>query len=169
MTITRSLAGAALAALLLSAVPAAAQAAAGASDAATTAPAASAASTRWGPLTAPGKGARAAGSLTASGEDHADIPAAKAVRISGRLHDLTSASAVCGWAVFRVTYRTADGNLPFKHHSVRNCSYGTPKSFTLTRHGVYQVELKVCSEGRAAKPSLTCLYAGTWKVLYLSR
>ncbi|GHH64986.1 hypothetical protein GCM10017673_08580 [Streptosporangium violaceochromogenes] len=170
MTITRSLAGAALAALLLAAAPAAAQAATGASDAAATAPAAGAAgTTHWGPFTAPGRGARAAGSLTASGEDHADIPAAKTVRISGKLHDRTSAGAVCGWAVFRVTYRTADGNLPFKHHSVRSCSYGTPKSFTFTRHDVYQVELKVCSEGRAAKPSLTCLYAGSWKVLYLSR
>ncbi|MEU0520700.1 hypothetical protein [Streptosporangium sp. NPDC006007] len=166
MTITRPLAGLALAALIALAAPVAAQAATGAPDAATTA---AASATRWGPYDAPGHKARALGSLKVSGEDHRDIPAAATARISGRLHDLTGKGSTCGWAVFRVTYRSPDGNLPFKHHSVRNCSYGTPKPFTFAYHDVYQVELKVCAEGRAAKPSLNCLYAGSWKILYLSR
>ncbi|MFF0310493.1 hypothetical protein ACFYSC_23930 [Streptosporangium sp. NPDC004379] len=169
MTATRLLTGLALAAAaVLSAVslPPAAQAAQ------VTAPAdtgAAAPATVWGPRYSPGRGAKASGSLRATGEDHADIPAAETVRISGRVQDLTRASSTCGLAVFRITYRTPGGDLPFTHRTVRDCSYGTPKSFTFDHHDVYQVELKVCSEARSAQPSINCLYAGTWKVLYLSR
>ncbi len=162
MTITRTLTGLALTAALVSIAPAAAQAATGSPETA-------AAAAQWGPYDSPGHGARALGSLTASGEDHGVIPAAATARISGKLHDLTAKGSTCGWAVFRITYRTKDGNLPFKHHSVRNCTYGTPKPFTFAYHDVYQVEVKVCSEGKAAKPSLNCLYGGAWKVIYLSK
>ncbi|GAA3067392.1 hypothetical protein [Streptosporangium carneum] len=163
MTLTRTLTGLAMTAAVLTAVaPSAAHATTGSQETATTA-------VQWGPYDSPGHGARAAGSLKALGEDHAVIPAAATARISGRLQDLTRKSSTCGWAVFRITYRTKDGNLPFKHHSVRNCSYGTPKPFTFTYRDVYQVELKVCSEGKAAKPSLNCLYAESWKVVYLSK
>lgn len=164
MTLLRSLTGLALVAVLVSAVPATtAQAATGHSD--TTA----AAAAQWGPAYSPGRRAKAVGSLSVSGEDHGDIPAASTARISGNLHDLTRRGPSCGWAVFRITYRTQDGNLPFRHRSISTCSYGAPKSFTFAYHDVYQVELKVCAEPKAARPSLTCLYAGTWKVLYLSR
>ncbi|GAA4219721.1 hypothetical protein FHR32_000459 [Streptosporangium album] len=162
MTPLRTATGLALAAVLVSIAPSAAQAAAGPAD--TTA----AKTTQWGPTYSPGRKAKALGSLTASDEDHEDIPAAGTVRISGRLHDLTRKGTACGWAVFRVTYRTPDGNLPFRHRSVSTCSYGTSKPFAFAYHDVYEVELKVCAEPKAAKPSLTCLYAGTWKVLYVS-
>jgi hypothetical protein len=164
MTITRTLTGLAVAAAFVSLAPVAAQAAAGPSDAVTAATSAS----QWGAYYAPGHRAKAAGSLSATGEDHADIPTADTVKISGKVTDLTRKSSSCGWAVFRITYRDGSGNLPFKHRSVIDCSYGTPKYFSFDSHDVYQVELKVCSEGKATKPSLNCLYAGTWKVIYLS-
>ncbi|NUW32388.1 hypothetical protein HTZ77_13245 [Nonomuraea sp. SMC257] len=129
-----------------------------------------AAATSWGPYYAPGHAAKAAGTLAASGEDHADIPAADVVKIAGTVQDNTRSTATCGWAVFRVTYRDSSNNLPFMHHSFRDCSYGGPKRFSFSHHDVYQVELKVCAQPRSAtKPSDTCLYAGTWKVLYLSK
>lgn len=129
-----------------------------------------AAATPWGPSYAPGHAAKALGTLTASGEDHADIPAADTVTITGKLTDSTRATSTCGWAVFRITYRDSSNNLPFKHHIVRDCSYGTPKRFSFSHHDVYQVELKVCAQpSGATRPSDTCLYAGTWKVLYLSK
>ncbi|MET9066355.1 hypothetical protein [Streptosporangium sandarakinum] len=174
MIATRLLTGLALAAAALSAVslPSAAQAATpAAGGAAVTGGTDSAAAPAviWGPRYSPGRGAKASGSLRATGEDHADIPAAETVRISGHVQDLTRANATCGLAVFRITYRTSGGNLPFTHRTIRDCSYGTPKPFTFDHRNVYQVELKVCSEARAAQPSLNCLYSGTWKVLYLSR
>ncbi|GGP85009.1 hypothetical protein [Streptosporangium pseudovulgare] len=171
MIATRLLTGLALAAAALSAVslPSAAQAAIPTPAVAVAPDSAAAPAVTWGPRYSPGRGAKASGSLRATGEDHADIPAAETVRISGRVQDLTRASATCGLAVFRITYRTSDGNLPFTHRTIRDCSYGTPQPFTFDHRNVYQVELKVCSEARAAQPSLNCLYAGTWKVLYLSR
>ncbi|MEV8636335.1 hypothetical protein AB0395_32245 [Streptosporangium sp. NPDC051023] len=164
MTITRALTGLAMAAALATGAlatvaPAAANAATGSQETA---------ATQWGPYDSPGHGARALGSLAVSGEDHAVIPAAATARISGKLHDLTKNSA-CGWVVFRITYRTSGGNLPFKHHSIRNCSYGTPKPFAFTDRDVYEVEAKVCSEGKAAKPSLNCIYGGAWKIVYVSK
>ncbi|GAA2209648.1 hypothetical protein GCM10009850_051070 [Nonomuraea monospora] len=132
-----------------------------------TAQAANAASDTWGPYHAPGKAAKAAGTLTATGEDHADLPTADVVRVSGKIQDNTRGAA-CGWAVFRITYRSGN-ELPNREHWARDCSYGTPKKFSFKYRDVYQVELKVCAEAKAAKPSLNCLYAGTWKTLYLSK
>ncbi|MER6949440.1 hypothetical protein ABT294_36055 [Nonomuraea sp. NPDC000554] len=163
MTITRTLTGLAITAALVSIAPAAAQAATTNSGAGQTA------AGPWGPYYAPGNKAKAAGTLTATGEDHADIPAADTVKISGKAYDYTRATSTCGWAVFRITYRDSTNNLPFKHHSVRACSYRVAKPFSFTYHDVYQVELKVCAEGKAAKPSVNCLYEGTWKTLYLSK
>ncbi|GGT35014.1 hypothetical protein ACIBIZ_49560 [Nonomuraea spiralis] len=131
-------------------------------------PAQAASAASWGPYYAPGQAAKAVGSLTATGEDHADLPTAGSVRITGKLTDRTRKDSACGWAVFRITYRDGS-NLPFKERSVRNCSFGSTKKFSFESHDVYQVELKVCAEGRGSKPSLNCLYAGTWKVLYLSK
>ncbi|NUR87468.1 MAG: hypothetical protein HOY71_25590 [Nonomuraea sp.] len=122
----------------------------------------------WGPYYAPGHAAKATGSLTATGEDHADLPTADSVKISGKLLDRTRKDSACGWAVFRITYRDGS-NLPFKERSVRHCSYNSAKRFSFEYHDVYQVELKVCAEGKGSKPSLNCLYAGTWKTLYLSK
>ncbi|MEV4799687.1 hypothetical protein AB0K18_06685 [Nonomuraea sp. NPDC049421] len=121
----------------------------------------------WGTYYAPRRAAKAWGTLTATGEDHADLPTADSVRITGKVHDNTRRSS-CGWAVFRITYRSGN-QLPFRERWVRDCSYGSPKHFSLRYRDVYQVELKVCSEPKAKKPSLTCLYAGTWKTLYLSK
>ncbi|AQZ68490.1 unnamed protein product [[Actinomadura] parvosata subsp. kistnae] len=129
--------------------------------------AAGAASGAWGPYHAPGKAAKTSGTLTATGEDHADLPTADVVRIAGKVEDRTRGTS-CGWAVFRITYRSGS-NLPNKERWARDCSYGTPKPFSFKYRDVYQVELKVCSEAKAAKPSLNCLYAGTWKTLYLSK
>ncbi|MGW0808747.1 hypothetical protein [Nonomuraea sp. NPDC002799] len=161
MTITRALAVLAVATAAVATVAPAAQAA---TPVDTTTAAAG-----WGPYYAPHHGAKAVGKLSATGEDHADLPTADVVKISGKVYDQTRKSATCGWAVFRITYRDTKNNLPFKHRSVRDCSYRTAKRFSFEYHDVYQVELKVCSEGKAAKPSLNCLYAGTWKVLYLAK
>jgi hypothetical protein len=121
----------------------------------------------WGPYSAPGGGARASGTLKATGEDRAVLPTADSVRITGRITDLTRSRKSCGWAVFRIAYRKGS-NLPFYERYVRDCSYGSPKAFTRVYPNVYQVELKVCSEPYAAEPSLVCLSAGSWKVLYTS-
>ena len=166
MSITRTLAGLATTAAFVAVVPATAQAA---TTQAAAAPAAALTASPWGTYYAPGHRAKASGSLSATGEDHADIPTADSVRISGKVTDLARSTARCGLAVFRITYRDDSGGLPFTHHTVRDCSYGSPKRFSFSYDDVYQVELKVCSEGRASQPSLNCLYAGTWKVLYLSK
>ncbi|MFI6738263.1 hypothetical protein ACIBI9_35520 [Nonomuraea sp. NPDC050451] len=162
MTISRTLAGLAVAA---TATIAAVTTVAPAAQAATAAGSAAAA---WGPYYAPGRSAHAVGTLTAAGEDHADLPTADAVRVSGKVYDHTRRAATCGWAVFRITYRSGN-NLPFRQHAVRDCSYRAPKSFSFSYRDVYQVELKVCSESKSTKPSLVCQYAGTWKTLYLSK
>lgn len=165
MTLTRTLTGLAMAAAIVAIAPVTAQAAAaGPSDTVT----AGTATSHWGTYYSPGHRAKTFGSLKATGEDHEVIPVADTVKISGKVYDLTRGSS-CGLAVFRITYRDGSGNLPFKHHTVRDCSYRTAKPFTFKYHDVYQVELKVCSEGRSAKPSLNCLYAGSWKTLYLSK
>jgi hypothetical protein len=160
MTISRTLAGLAIAATAtitaVTTVAPAAQAATAADSAA------------WGPYYAPGRAAHAVGTLTATGEDHADLPTADVVRVSGKVYDHTRPATTCGWAVFRITYRSGS-NLPNRQHAVRDCSYRSPKSFSFSYRDVYQVELKVCSESKSAKPSLVCQYAGTWKTLYLSK
>ncbi|MEV4098375.1 hypothetical protein [Streptosporangium saharense] len=162
MTITRTFAGLAAATALAATALLASPAVAGAATVS------QAAATQWGPYDSAGHRARAAGSLTVSGEDHAVLPVAATARVTGKVHDRTK-DASCGWVVFRITYRTADGNLPFKQRGIRNCTYGTPKSFTFTDKNVYEIETKVCSEAKAAKPSLNCVYGGTWKVVYLSK
>lgn len=121
----------------------------------------------WGPYSAPGGGARASGTIKATGEDHEVLPTADSVRITGRITDRTRSRKSCGWAVFRITYRKGN-NLPFYERVVRDCSYGSPLRFTRVYSDVYQVDLKVCSEPYAAKPSLVCLSAGSWKILYIS-
>ncbi|WP_327107186.1 hypothetical protein [Nonomuraea glycinis] len=165
MPITRPLAVLATVAALVSIAPAAAQAATTPSDTVS----ASETARVWGPYYAPGKRAKTVGSLVAVGEDHGDLPTADTVKITGKLYDWTRDRSTCGWAVFRITYKANGNNLPHKHRSIRDCSYRTAKSYSFTHPDVYQVELKVCAEGRAAKPSLNCLYAGTWKTLYLSK
>lgn len=121
----------------------------------------------WGPYKAPGGKAVAVGKLKASGEDHAVLPVARKLTVTGKLTDRARPAGTCGWAVFQIAVRTGS-NFTIKPKYIRDCSYGTPKAFTFTYHDVYQVELKVCSEAKAAKPSIVCLAAGTWKVLYTS-
>ncbi|GGO60952.1 hypothetical protein [Nonomuraea cavernae] len=121
--------------------------------------------TPWGPRYAPGKRAVAKGTLTSSQLNKQTIPNISTVKVKGKVTDLTRGGG-CGWAVFRVTYLKSDGSVPFKHRSYLDCSYGTPKPFSFTDRNVALVELKVCNERRAGKPSDICLYAGTWKTLH---
>ncbi|MFI6604663.1 hypothetical protein ACIBHX_51290 [Nonomuraea sp. NPDC050536] len=127
-------------------------------------PAFAAGTKAWGPYSK--AGVSAAGTLTASGEDHEVLPTADTVKIKGKVTDRSRGSN-CGWLLLRITHREGN-NLPFFDRSVISCTYGTPKSFTRTYHDVYQVEFKVCSAPKASKPSLTCYYSGSWKVGYLS-
>ncbi|SDL41043.1 hypothetical protein SAMN05421874_12115 [Nonomuraea maritima] len=166
MTTSRILTGLALATAAALAFAPAAQAAT-VTATATSDATSDAATTTWGPHYAPGKAAKTFGTLTATGEDHADLPTADTVRITGKLYDQTRRSS-CGWAVFRITYRVGN-NLPHRLHSVRDCTYRDAKLYRFSYRDVYQVELKVCSEGKAPRPSLVCQYAGTWKTLYLSK
>ncbi|MFG2077114.1 hypothetical protein [Nonomuraea maritima] len=166
MTTSRILTGLALATAAALAFAPAAQAAT-VTATATSDATSDAATTTWGPYYAPGKAAKTFGTLTATGEDHADLPTADTVRITGKLYDQTRRSS-CGWAVFRITYRVGN-NLPHRLHSVRDCTYRDAKLYRFSYRDVYQVELKVCSEGKAPRPSLVCQYAGTWKTLYLSK
>ncbi|NRQ37603.1 hypothetical protein HII36_38100 [Nonomuraea sp. NN258] len=130
-----------------------------------TSPQTSTGAASWGPKYAPGKKAVAQGALHATNLNKSTIPSTATVHVTGRITDRTSGSG-CGWAVFRITYRKADGNLPFKHRSFLDCSKGSPRAFAFTDRNVAHVELKVCSEGKAKAPSNVCLYAGTWKSLY---
>lgn len=166
MRVTRPLAALALAAAVVSIAPTAALAA--------SAPAAAAAETgaankiiKWGPYFA-GSKAKTLGLLTVIGEDHDILPTADTVRFAGEVYDLTAAKKICGWAVFRIS-SFVKGKPVLKTHSVVDCTHGTPKRFAFQYHDVYQVELKVCAEPKQKQPSLTCLYAGTWKTLYLSK
>ncbi|GIH26501.1 hypothetical protein Aph01nite_48110 [Acrocarpospora phusangensis] len=114
---------------------------------------------------APGKRAYAKGSLLATNLVKDSIPPYATVKVTGKAYDLTK-GGTCGYAVFRITYLKADGSSPFKHRTVRDCTYKSAKSFTFTDKRVALVELKVCSEAKHSKPSLNCLYAQAWKVLY---
>lgn len=166
-TLARVLAVLALAAGSVAVIPAAAQAVTGAPASATAqGPAASWKS--WGPHSAPGKKATAQGRLRAIGIDPDLVQPVGTVQVSGKVTDRTPDDSGCAWAVFRITYRTGDGNLPFTHKYFRNCTASASKSFTFSHRNVYQVELKVCSHGKARKPTLNCLYGGTWKLLYLA-
>ncbi|GAA0975119.1 hypothetical protein GCM10009555_032440 [Acrocarpospora macrocephala] len=113
----------------------------------------------------PGKKAYAKGTLLATNLNKETIPPLATVKVTGKAYDLTK-SSTCGYAVFRITYMKADGSLPFKHRTIRDCTYKSAKSFTFTDKRVYLVELKVCSEAKHSKPSLNCLYEQAWKILY---
>jgi hypothetical protein len=166
MTTTRALAGISLVAGILALAPATAHAATGsAASAGSAARSAQAAPAQWG-YYASGRKAKALGSLTATPKDDPSKPA-DLVTVTGSVTDRTSSSSTCGWAVFRISAEAANGEVSLKHRSFRTCSYGKPLKFAFSYKNVYEVELKVCAEVKASKPSLTCLYAGTWKSLYV--
>ncbi|MGP3959173.1 hypothetical protein ACTWPT_24515 [Nonomuraea sp. 3N208] len=168
---SRALIGITAAALLaLAAMPAASATAAAFDAGSLQARPVTAAPTAWGPYYSPGaKRAKALGRITATGEDHEVIPSAATLTVSGKVSDLTRAST-CGWAVFGIaTVNSAGNKVSWKRHHVRTCAYRTPKTFSFTYHRVYQVELKVCAEGRAAEPSIQCTAGNpAWKTIYIS-
>ncbi|MBG0816576.1 hypothetical protein [Planomonospora sp. ID82291] len=167
MHTARTLAGLSIAGLTGLAVltPATAHAAGPAAGAADARSAQTAAPGPWGPHYAAGRKARAAGSLTATAKDDPSRPADR-VTVTGRVTDLTGSPSTCGWAVFRLSVAEAGGRVSLKQRHYRACAHGRPLTFTFSHKNVYQVELKVCAEAKASKPSLHCLYAGTWKPLY---
>ncbi|MGP3963454.1 hypothetical protein ACTWPT_46495 [Nonomuraea sp. 3N208] len=132
---------------------------------------AAAAPLAWGPHYSPGgKRAKASGTVTATGEDHEVIPSAATLTVSGTISDLSRAKATCGWVVFGIaTVNTAGNRITWKRHHERTCTYRTPKRFSFTYHRVYQVELKVCAEGRGRQPSIQCTAGNpAWKDIYTS-
>lgn len=154
MTLTRSLAGITLAAGILALAPLATATAAQA-DAAKS----------WGPYYAAGSKAKASGSLTAAAKNDRSLPAPY-VKVAGSVTSLTHKAGTCGWALFRISYFDAANKPHLAYRNYRTCSSGVKKTFAFTAKNVGEVELKVCSEAKAAKPSLHCQYAGTWKNLY---
>ncbi|GAA3446943.1 hypothetical protein [Planomonospora venezuelensis] len=164
MNTARALAGLSIAGIAVLA-PATAHAAAGSTTGTADARSAQAAAVQWGPHYAGGRKAKASGSLTATAKDDPGKPAGR-VTVTGRVTDLTRSTSTCGWAVFRVSVKNADGGVSLKQRNYRACSHGKPLAFAFSHKNVYEVELKVCAEAKASKPSLTCLYAGTWKSLY---
>jgi hypothetical protein len=163
---SRVLVAAAVVALSSTAVPAFAAGSSAAHGTAT--PRAASVKPAWGPYYSPGHRARAAGRL------HVDVRDPKAVipvgtgTVSGTISDRSRARA-CGVAVFRITYLKADGTLPFKQRNYWSCAYNKQKAFHFSDRNVFEVELKVCSEGRASSPSAQCVYGGSWKILYVGR
>ncbi|MFC7108922.1 hypothetical protein ACFQQB_56120 [Nonomuraea rubra] len=85
------------------------------------------------------------------------------------MSDLTRGSA-CGWAVFGIaTINAAGTRVAWTHHPVRTCAFRAARKFSFTYHRVYQVDLKVCSERRAGKPSIQCTAGNpAWRTLYTS-
>ncbi|MEU7909662.1 hypothetical protein [Microbispora bryophytorum] len=154
MTLTRSLAGITIAAGILALAPLATATAAQASS-----------STSWGPYYAAGSKAKVSGSLKAAAKDDPSLPAPY-VKVAGSVTSLTHKASTCGWALFRVSYFDAANKPHLAYRNYRTCSYGAKKKFAFTAKNVGEVELKTCSERKAAKPSLNCQYAGTWKTLY---
>ncbi|TDD03282.1 hypothetical protein E1292_21555 [Nonomuraea deserti] len=164
---SRALIGFTAAALLAMAAMPAAAATADSSAAST----AVAAPQPWGPYHSPGgRRAKAAGTVTATGEDHEVIPSAAALTVSGIVTDLARTRSRCGWVVFGIATVNAAGNrVAWKRHHVRTCAYRTPKRFSFTYHRVFQVELKVCSERRGSEPSIQCTAGNpAWKNIYTS-
>ncbi|MEV4455197.1 hypothetical protein ACWEQG_14485 [Microbispora sp. NPDC004025] len=154
MTLTRSLAGITLAAGILALAPLATATAAQAT-----------AAKPWGPYYAAGSKAKTSGSLTAAAKADRSLPAPY-VKVAGSVTSLNRKASTCGWALFRVSYFDAANKPHLAYRNYRTCSYGAKKQFAFTVKNVGEVELKVCSEAKAAKPSLNCQYAGTWKTLY---
>ena len=170
MTLTRrSLAGISLAAGILALAPLATATAAqaGTAQAGTTqAGTVQAAATKsWGPYYAAGSKAKVSGSLTAAAKKDLSSPAPY-VKVAGTVTSLNRKSTACGWALFRVSYFDSANTPHLAYRNYRVCSYGAKKKFSFTIKKVGEVELKVCSETKAAKPSLNCQYAGSWKTLY---
>lgn len=154
MTLTRSLAGITLAAGILALAPLATATAAEAT-----------AAKSWGPYYAAGSKAKVSGSLTAAAKSDRSRPAPY-VKVTGKVTSLNRKASTCGWALFRISYFDAANKPHLAYRNYRTCSYGGKKTFAFTIKNVGEVELKVCSERKATKPSLTCQYAGTWKTLY---
>ncbi|MEU7689233.1 hypothetical protein OHB01_12130 [Microbispora hainanensis] len=154
MTLTRSLAGITLAAGILALAPLATATAAEAT-----------AAKSWGPYYATGSKAKVSGSLIAAAKSDRSRPAPY-VKVTGKVTSLNHTSSTCGWALFRVSYFDAANKPHLAYRNYRTCSYGAKKTFAFTIKNVGEVELKVCSERKATKPSLTCQYAGSWKTLY---
>ncbi|GII80939.1 hypothetical protein Sru01_59210 [Sphaerisporangium rufum] len=160
----RTLTGIALVAGILALTPLAADAATVDAGTAGAVSAQTAAARQWGTYYAPGRRAKAYGTLWAAPKDDPSRPTSLA-KVKGKVFDRTRTGSACGWAVFRISYRDGS-NAPHTFRTFTNCKYGKAKKFSFDFKNVYQVELKVCAEPRAAKPSLNCLYAGTWKNLY---
>ncbi|MFB4276682.1 hypothetical protein ACBJ59_15425 [Nonomuraea sp. MTCD27] len=121
---------------------------------------------RWGPVYSPGRQAKAIGELRATGLDpEDDLPVAH-VRVRVLLADRTPSDFRCAWAVFRITYYDDEGQPALTHKRLRNCFDDETPSLLFSRSDVTEVELKVCSEAKSARPSANCLYSGTWKVLF---
>ncbi|MFC6081476.1 hypothetical protein [Sphaerisporangium aureirubrum] len=163
MTATRTLTGIALVAGALALTPLAANADTTGSPATVTAQ--TAAAQNWGTYYAPSRRAKAYGTLWAAPKDDPSKPTSL-VKVRGKIVDRTRSGSSCGWAVFRVSYGK-NGEVPNTLRTFTTCKYNKAKKFGFDFKNVYQVELKVCSEPKATKPSLNCLYSGTWKSLYV--
>jgi hypothetical protein len=168
-TRTRTLTGIALVAGALALTPfATAHADTGNADPASSAAvtAETSAAKNWGVYYAPGRRAKAYGTIWAAPKNDPSKPTSL-VKVRGKVVDRTFKGNGCGWAVFRVSYGDGKGGVPNTLRTFTTCKYGKAKKIAFDFKNVYQVELKVCSEPKAAKPSLNCLYAGTWKSLYV--
>ncbi|WP_433434871.1 hypothetical protein [Nonomuraea sp. CA-141351] len=132
---------------------------------------ATAAPQSWGPFYSPSaRRARAAGMVTATGEDHEVIPSAARLTVSGTVADLTRSLSTCGWAVFGIATVTPDGNnVTWQRHHVRTCTYRIPRRFSFSYHRVFKVEMKVCAEGPGPEPSIQCTAGNpAWTNIYVS-
>jgi hypothetical protein len=166
MTATRTLTGIALVAGALILTPLAANAGTtDTADSSATVSAQAGATQKWGAYYAPSRKAKAYGTLWAAPKDDPSKPTSL-VKVRGKIVDRTRTGSGCGWAVFRVSYGSGN-NVPNTLRTFTTCKYNKAKKFAFDFKKVYQVELKVCSEPKAAKPSLNCLYSGTWKSLYV--
>ncbi|WP_055481002.1 hypothetical protein [Sphaerimonospora mesophila] len=121
---------------------------------------------KWGPYYARGTKAKANGKLTAAPKDDPSLPN-PLVKVTGSVVSLSRTPSTCGWAVFRISYFDSANQPHLAYRNYRTCSYGKAKKFAFSAKKVGEVEVKVCSERKAAKPSLNCQYAGTWKSLYV--
>ncbi|MEN3537917.1 hypothetical protein AAH991_22575 [Microbispora sp. ZYX-F-249] len=154
MTLTRSLAGLTLAAGILALAPLATATAAQAT-----------AAKPWGPYYAAGSKAKASGSLTAAAKADRSAPAPY-VKVGGSVTSLNRKASTCGWALFRVSYFDAANQPHLVYRNYRACSYKAKMQFAFTVKNVAEVDFKVCSEAKAAKPSVDCQVSGAWKTIY---